>query len=49
VMLILGKIRPKKDEYTPKQTEIIDTTPWKHAITVSILIAILVLTTYFIF
>ncbi|WP_411893453.1 solute:sodium symporter family transporter [Winogradskyella sp. A2] len=49
VMLILGKIRPKKDEYTPKQTEVIDTTPWKHAITVSIIIAILVLTTYFIF
>ncbi|MCA0151950.1 solute:sodium symporter family transporter [Winogradskyella vincentii] len=49
VMLLLGKIKPKKDEYIPKQTEIIDTTPWKHAITVSIIIAILVLTTYFIF
>lgn len=49
VMLVAGKMRPKKDEYIPKQTEIIDTTPWKHAITISIIIAILVLATYFIF
>ena len=49
LMLVIGKLSPKKDEYIPKKTEIIDTTPWKHAITVSILIAILVLTTYFIF
>ena len=49
VMLILGKLRPKKDEYIPKQTNIIETTPWKHAITISIIIAILVITTYFIF
>ncbi|WP_400076668.1 solute:sodium symporter family transporter [Winogradskyella sp. R77965] len=49
VMLIAGKLRPKKDEYIPKKTEIIDTTPWKYAITVSIIIAILVLTTYFVF
>jgi len=49
VMLIAGKLRPKADEYFPKETDIIDTTPWKHAITVSIIIAILVLATYFVF
>lgn len=49
LMLVLGKLKPKKDEYIPKQTDIIDTKPWKHAITVSIIIAILVLSTYFIF
>ena len=49
VMLIAGKLRPKADEYIPKETDIIDTTPWKHAITVSIIIAILVLATYFVF
>ena len=49
LMLLLGKLKPKKDEYIPKQTDIIDTKPWKHAITVSIIIAILVLSTYFIF
>lgn len=49
VMLIAGKLKPKQDEYTPKQTEIIDTTPWRHAVTVSIVIAILVLATYFVF
>jgi len=49
VMLILSKLKPKKDEYIPKKTDVIDTTPWKHAITVSIIIAILVLATYFVF
>ena len=49
LMLVIGKLRPKKDEYIPKRTDVIDTTPWKHAITVSIIIAILVLSTYFVF
>jgi SSS family solute:Na+ symporter len=49
LMLIAGKLKPKQDEYTLKQTEIIDTTPWRHAVTVSIVIAILVLATYFVF
>ncbi len=49
LMLIIGRLRPKKDEYIPHKTEIIDTTPWKHTVTASIIIAILVLATYFIF
>lgn len=49
VMLVAGKLRPKADEYIPKETDIIDTTPWKHAITISIIIAVLVLATYFVF
>ena len=49
VMLVAGKLRPKVDEYIPKETDIIDTTPWKHAITISIIIAVLVLATYFVF
>ncbi len=49
IMLIVGKIQPKKEEYIPKITEEIDITPWKHAKTVGIIITILVLSTYFIF
>lgn len=48
-MLIIGKLYPSKKEYTPKVTEEIDITPWKHAKIVGIAITILVLSTYFIF
>ena len=49
IMLIIGAIKPKTDEYTPKQTEAIDTTPWKYAVIVGVLIVLLVLSTYLIF
>jgi len=49
IMFIIGAISPKKDAYVPKVTEVIDTTPWKHAKTVGIVITILVLSTYLIF
>lgn len=48
-MLVIGKLYPSKKEYTPKITEEIDITPWKHAKIVGIAITILVLSTYFIF
>jgi len=49
IMLLFGLIKPKTDVYVPKQTEAIDTTPWKYAWIVGILIVLLVLSTYFIF
>jgi SSS family solute:Na+ symporter len=49
IMLIVGAIKPKTDEYIPKQTEAIDTTPWKYAGIVGIIIVLLVLSTYLIF
>ncbi|MGB1120582.1 MAG: solute:sodium symporter family transporter, partial [Saprospiraceae bacterium] len=48
-MLMMGKIRPQQTPYEPKITDAIDVTPWKYTIIVSIIISILVLTTYFIF
>lgn len=49
VMLISKMIRPKKDEYIPKVTDTIDITPWKYTIICGIVIAILVIGTYFVF
>lgn len=49
IMLIVGAIKPKTDEYIPKVTDVIDTTPWKYATIAGILITALVLSTYLIF
>ena len=49
IMYIVGMIKPKTDIYVPKQTQAIDTTPWKYAWIVGILIVLLVLSTYLIF
>jgi len=49
IMLIFGAIKPKTDIYVPKQTEAIDTTPWKYAWIVGAVIVLLVLSTYLIF
>ncbi|ANH60098.1 solute:sodium symporter family transporter [Dokdonia donghaensis] len=49
IMLIVGAMKPKTDVYVPTQTQAIDTTPWKYAYVVGILIALLVLSTYLIF
>lgn len=49
IMLIIGKLYPKKDIYVPVVTEEIDVTPWKHAKTVGVVILLLVLSTYLIF
>lgn len=49
IMLIIGLIKPKTKEYIPKQTEAIDTTPWKYAGIIGVLIVLLVLSTYLIF
>lgn len=48
-MLALGKYRPMKTPYEPKVTDAVDVTPWKYAMIAGIFIAILVLSTYFIF
>jgi SSS family solute:Na+ symporter len=48
-MLLMGKYYPSKKTYEPKVTDAVDVTPWKYTIVTSIVIAILVLSTYFIF
>lgn len=49
IMLLFGLINPKTDVYVPKQTEAIDTTPWKYAWIIGGIIVLLVLSTYLIF
>ena len=49
IMLLMGKLFPKKDEYIPKVTEAIDLSPWKYAKIVGLIITLMVLSTYFIF
>ncbi len=49
IMLLMGKLYPKKEIYIAKITEEIDVTPWKHAMILGILLTLLVLSTYFIF
>ncbi len=49
IMLIVGAVKPKTDEYVPHVTDVIDTTPWKYALLAGALIVALVLSTYLIF
>ncbi len=49
IMLLIGKLYPKKEIYIAKATTEIDTTPWKHAVILGILLSLLVLSTYLIF
>ena len=48
-MLIMARLRPKKETYQPKVTDVIDITPWKYTIVAGIVIAALVISTYVIF
>ena len=49
VMLIFGQLMPKKVVTKEETTDVIDITPWKYAFVVGAVIAILVISTYFIF
>ncbi|MDT0606619.1 solute:sodium symporter family transporter [Croceitalea rosinachiae] len=49
VMLIFGKIKPKKVVTEEETTDVIDITPWKYAFIVGAIISVLVISTYFIF
>jgi SSS family solute:Na+ symporter len=49
VMLVFGKLMPKKDVMIEEETDAIDITPWKHAFVIGAIITILVVSTYFIF
>ncbi len=49
IMLVFGMVRPKTEVYVPKVTTAIDTTTWKYATAVGILIILLVSSTYLIF
>lgn len=48
-LLLMGKMYPNENVYSPKITDQIDVTPWKHAKLVGLIISVLVLSTYLIF
>jgi len=49
VMLIFGRIQPRKEQQLDQATEVIDITAWKYAFGVGAIITVLVFSTYFIF
>lgn len=49
VMLIFGKLKPRKEVLLEDKTDVIDITPWKYAFLIGALISLLVISTYFIF
>ncbi|MGB5820544.1 MAG: solute:sodium symporter family transporter [Saonia sp.] len=49
IMLVIGKLFPRKMAYVPLTTDEINITPWKYAMLAGALITLLVLSTYLIF
>ena len=49
IMLITGKLKPRKEAYVPPVTDEINIEPWKYVIVAGIVITALVLSTYLIF
>jgi SSS family solute:Na+ symporter len=49
VMLVFGKLKPKKEMLQEETTEVIDITPWKYAFGIGAFITLLVISTYFLF
>jgi len=49
VMLVFGWLMPKKEIMEEETTDVIDITPWKYAFVVGAVIALLVISTYFVF
>jgi len=49
VMLLFGKLKPKKELLEEDSANAIDVTPWKYALVFGVLITLLVVGTYFVF
>lgn len=49
VMLLFGKLMPKKEVLEEESTDVIDITPWRYAFAFGAFITLLVVSTYFIF
>ena len=49
IMLIIGKIKPRKEEFIQEYTEQVDITPWKHAVPVGIVVCVIVIGVYYYF
>ncbi len=46
IMLIIGKLYPRKEDYIQEFTKEVDITPWKHTRIVGLIICIIVITTF---
>ena len=49
IMLIIGKIKPRKEEFIQEYTEQVDITPWKYAVPVGIVVCVIVIGVYYYF
>ena len=49
IMLLIGKINPRKEPYIQKDTEQVDITPWKYVKQAGIAICIIVIGVYIYF
>ncbi|MDO6817820.1 solute:sodium symporter family transporter [Zobellia sp. 1_MG-2023] len=49
IMLVIGKLYPRKTDYKPMTTDAVSVEPWKYAFVVGAAITVLVLSTYLIF
>lgn len=46
IMLVIGKLKPRKEAFVQEYTEEVDITPWKHTKVVGVLITLLVVAIY---
>ncbi|PTX59702.1 SSS family solute:Na+ symporter [Kordia periserrulae] len=49
IMLIIGKIKPRKTDYVQKYTQQVDITPWKYAVQAGVIICLMVIGVYYYF
>ena len=49
IMLVIGKIKPREEDYVQKYTKQVDITPWKYAVQVGVAICIVVIGVYYYF
>ena len=49
LMLVIGKIYPRKEAYVQRYTEQVDITQWKPVRLMGVIITLIVISTYFIF
>lgn len=49
IMLVIGKLKPRAEDYVQVYTEQVDVTPWKYVKVVGAVLCIIVMSTYFIF
>jgi len=49
IMLVIGKLRPRSEDFVQNYTEQVDVVPWQYIKPVGLIICLVVLSTYFVF